>query len=395
LRRLLTEFIAAVRERPFSYKIAHWCQTEPTGLDVERLRALYDRTDYLMGRVVLADAVRRHRLPIPDTFLRHIARTANRYILKNVLLTLRHLHSSRSLVTAAKHPICQDDSLMRHLVIEAARAQGIDPNHLDIYVNTEQAEFSEEETRTWRLWKPLDETLAAVNEARGIPADTLRLMLYENREPLADELARDLSDVFNISPREIPHLAQRRLTSLLMKYVDLSYQVSLSLAEGDFDSLEDRLAEESETQPPGILIPTSETDRGPTRQSDLVGMTKPREFEETSDDLFPEDSMMEGEEEGDSRAGSPGSFGPGEAGLTADDIHFDPVWKRLIPRMLAEELLIIPMHVEGEPAKSITVGCGSRDHAAVFAHLGNLGCAIHCVHLPANLVREAIRLHYA
>jgi hypothetical protein len=405
LRRLLTDFITAVRERPFSYKIAYCREVRGATVDATRLCTLYDRTDYLMGRTVLADAIRRHLLPVPMAFLGHIAKTANRYLLKDVLLTLQGRPSRGTLLQLAQHPLCQDDSLMHFLLLQAARAHGIDPNTVDLHIHTEQPEFTDAELHTWRLWRPLDEAIAAVNDLPNVAVDTLRLMLYDNREPLAEELASDLSDVFNIDPSEIRHLTSRRLVSLLAKYVDLTYMVCHALSQGDLALVEERLAKEGRIQPRGVLLSPGQTDAQSTRGGDQApGETEDRGLSPT-DAVYPEESLLgadEGLDESLDRPTPPESIPPTEEStpgvepfeIGIDDIHVEPAWTRLIPRVLAEELLVIPLHVEGDPPQSITLGCGSGDFRAITAHLGNLGCSIHCVHLPGDLVREAIRRHY-
>lgn len=389
MRRLFNHFIASLRERPFSYKTAYCRElAEVPHIDPQRLRDLYDGTEYLVGRVVLTDVIRRHRLPVPMTFVRHVVETATRYQLKNVMLLLRRRSSLRTLVRVAKHRLSQEDPLMRFLLIQAARAQEIDPNNLQIYANTEQAEFSEEEMRTWRLWRPLDDLIEAVNEAAEVAPDTLRLMLWENRPALAEELARDLADVFNIAPEEIDLLPPRRLASLLAKYVDLSYLLCQGLREGDFRPFELRLAEESRIQPPGVLLPPESTEK-PTPPQRMTGKLLSRGNHEAPEEVFPEEQMlMPPAEEGPE---SP----PRPAPVRIEDIAFDPAWIRWVPRTLAEELLIIPLHVEGDPPRHLTVGCGHGEHSVVIARLrALLGCVIHCVGLPERTVREAIRKHY-
>jgi hypothetical protein len=401
VRRLFRNFILALREKPFSYKIAYCRElSETPHFDPRRLRELYDSTEYLVGRAVLVDAIRRHELPVPMTFLRHIATTGNRYFLKGLLLILGERKSLRTLVRIARHPLCQDDPLMRFLLIQAARAQDINPNNLEIYVNTEQAEFSEDEARTWRLWRPLDELLSRVNDSPDVDPDTLRLMLWDNRPALAEDLGRDLSDIFNIAPEALHGLPLKSLTSLLAKYVDLSYLLCQALWEGDFQPLEARLAEECRIQPPGILLPPEATDKPPARRGGPPA-TQSRgapEFEE----LYPEEQMLDRGEGSDEPLEDLGSGEEGapvepdeEAELTLDDIAFDPAWTRVIPHMLAEELLIIPLHVEGDPPRRITVGCARGDSESVARHLERrLGCRVECVDLPEALIREAILRFY-
>jgi hypothetical protein len=386
LRRLLHQFIASLRERPFSYKIAYCRELTPSAsCDLGRLQALFESTEYLMGRVAIADAIRRHRLGVSSVFLRRMAETANRYQIKGLLLILRARRSLRTLVRVAKHPLCENEPLVRHLLIQAAKTQGVDPNMLGVHFNTEETEFSEEEIKTWRLWRPLDDLILAINDASHVPADTLRLMLFDNREVLAEELAHDLSDVLNIAPDEIPFLTRRRLVSLLAKYVDLSYLVCQALAEGDFRPLEQRLAGEERIQPPGVLLPPEATHRLPQRQ-----VSPPAPGEEPPSrggvpdfgEVFPEEELLESDLSRD------------VVDLSLDEIPFQPEWAKWVPRMLAEELLIIPLHVLGDPPERITIGCGHGDHRAVEARLAGLGCEITITDLAETLVREAIQRFY-
>lgn len=388
MRRLLQEFIACLRERPFSYKIAY-CRdlAIPAGLDIDHLRVLYDSTEYLMGRVVIADAIRRHQLPVDSTMLHHMASTGNRYILKDVLLALLDRRSPRTLVRVAKMRTCQEEPLLRFLLIRATRAQGLDPNAAGIPVNSEQEEFSEDEARAWSLWTPLDGLIAAVNDHAKVPADTVRLMLFENRETLAEELARDLSDVFNISPEEIRFLTRRRLISLLSKYVDLSYLVCQALSEGDFRAVEERLAQEARKQPPSVLLPPESIHQLPTREDKSHEPESPGgrgtfpEFDET----FPEERLLD-------PGHAPASHEPEP--LTLADIPFEPGWARIIPRVLAEELLVIPLRVEGSPPERITLGCATPETESIRARLRHLNCELVFRALSEELVREAIRRSY-
>jgi hypothetical protein len=384
VRRLLSDFIACVRERPYSYKIALCRETgEINECDTGRLRALHDSTEYMLGRVVITEAIRRHTLPISPELLRHIASTGTRYLLKNILLALPDQPSLRTLVRVAKHPLCQDDPLMRFLLIQAARAMDFNPNNLEIYVNTEQAEFDDDEVRTWRLWRPIDELICAINDSAQMDAGTLRLRLFENDRSMAQELARDLSDIFHIGPDELPMLTQRRLIALLSRYIDLTYLMCQALVGGDYDPFEARLREEDRNLPPGVLFHSDETST--TRRSspgtdlsDEAGLSR-GQFPEL-EGMYPEESMIDP---------SAGAEAP-----TLNDLTFDPAWARWISRGLAEELLIIPLAVEGDPPRRMHIGCALRDHSAIAARLGVMGCEMSFTDLPEGLVREAIQTFY-
>jgi hypothetical protein len=384
VRRLLSDFIACVRERPYSYKIALCRETgEISECDAERLRELHDSTEYMLGRVVITEAIRRHTLPVNPELLRHIAETGTRYLLKNILLTLPNQPSLRTLVRVAKNPLCQDDPLMRFLLIQAARAMDFNPNNLEIYVNTEQAEFGEDEAHTWRLWRPIDELICLINDAGQMDAGTLRLRLFENDRSMAQELARDLSDVFHIGPDELRMLTPRRLSALLSRYIDLTYLMCQTLVEDDYGPLEARLREEDRNLPPGVLFHSDENPaaRRSSLDSDLdgeAGLSR-GQFPEL-EGMYPEESMID-----------PSA---GEKAPTLNDLTFDPAWARWIPRGLAEELLIIPLAVEGDPPRRIHIGCALPDHSAIAARLGLMRCELSFTDLPEALVREAIQTFY-
>ncbi|MBN1476959.1 hypothetical protein JXA47_09410 [Candidatus Sumerlaeota bacterium] len=384
MRRLLRDFIACVRERPYSYKIALCRQTgEISECDTERLRALHDTTEYMLGRVVITEAIRRHSLPVRPELLRHITDTGTRYLLKNILLALPGQPSLRTLVRVAKSPLCQDDPLMRFLLIQAARAMDFNPNNLEIYVNTEQAEFGDDEVRTWRLWRPIDELICAINDSTQMDTDTLRLSLFENDRSMAEELARDLSDVFHIGPDEIRMLTQRRLSALLSRYIDLTYLMCQALVDGNYGPFEARLREEDRILPPGVLFHSDETPtarRSPS-DSDLSGEAglSRGQFPEL-EGMYPEESMIDPSASGETP--------------TLNDLTFDPAWVKWIPRGLAEELLIIPLAVEGDPPRRMHIGCALHDHSAIAARLGVLGCEMSFTDLPEGLVREAIQTFY-